>query len=241
MSSGIKMSTKCFQISVSDILVDIVQKDIENMHLAVYPPTGRVRVSSPHSYSKESIRLFVVSKLTWIKKHIRAMKNQVREEKREFIQGESHWVEGSRYLLNIIEKEEKPSVHIRNKKYLDLQVRLGSDREKREEVVKEWYRNRLKSQIPNLIRKWEDRLEVEVNDWGVKLMKTKWGSCTIENKRIWLNLELAKKPKHCLDYVVLHEMVHLKERHHNDRFKALLDKNMPGWKKVREELNEVVY
>lgn len=235
------MNTEQYHIEVSGIDVDVIKKDIKNIHLAVYPPTGRVRLSSPLEMKRESLRLFVISKLGWIKKHIRNMNSQIREPEREYIQGESHWVEGQRYLLNIIEKEAAPKVAIRNKKYIDLYVRPGSDKAKKEEVMREWYRDRMKAQIPDLISKWEDRLDVEIKDWGVKLMKTKWGSCSIDNRRIWLNLELAKKPKHCLDYVVLHEMVHLKERHHNDRFKALLDKYMPGWQSVREELNEVVY
>lgn len=235
------MSTKKFEIEVSDIRVDVIKKDIKNIHLAVYPPTGRVRLSSPLSMKRESLRLFVIDKLGWIKKHIRDMNAQVREPERQFIKGESHRFKGQRYLLNIIEKESAPKVEIRNKKYLDLYVRPGSDREKREKVMKEWYRDQLKSQIPALIKKWESKLGVEVSTWGVKQMKTKWGSCNIEDKRIWLNLELAKKPKQSLDYVVLHEMVHLKERHHNDRFKELLDKHMPSWKKRREELNQVVY
>ena len=235
------MNTEQYHIEVSGIDVDVIKKDIKNIHLAVYPPTGRVRLSSPLDMKRESLRLFVISKLGWIKKHIRNMNSQIREPERQYIQGESHWVEGQRYLLNIIEKEAAPKVTIRNKKYIDLYVRPGSDKAKKEEVMREWYRDRMKAQIPDLISKWEDRLDVEVKDWGVKLMKTKWGSCSIDNRRIWLNLELAKKPKHCLDYVVLHEMVHLKERHHNDRFKALLDKHMPGWQSVREELNEVVY
>ena len=235
------MNTEQYHIEVSGIDVDVIKKDIKNIHLAVYPPTGRVRLSSPLEMKRESLRLFVISKLGWIKKHIRNMNSQIREPERQYIQGESHWVEGQRYLLNIIEKEAAPKVTIRNKKYIDLYVRPGSDKAKKEEVMREWYRDRMKAQIPDLISKWEDKLDVEVKDWGVKLMKTKWGSCSIDNQRIWLNLELAKKPKHCLDYVVLHEMVHLKERHHNDRFKALLDKHMPGWQSVREELNEVVY
>lgn len=226
---------------VSDISVDVVKKDIKNIHLAVYPPTGRVRLSSPHSMRAESLRLFVISKLGWIRKHIRNMNSQIREPEREYIQGESHWVQGQRYLLNIIEEEKPPKVEIRNKKYLDLYVRAGSDKSKREDVVKEWYRELLKNQIPSLIEKWEEELEVEIADWGVRQMKTKWGSCNVDDQRIWLNLELAKKPKHSLDYVVLHEMVHLKERHHNDRFKELLDHYMPSWRQRREELNEVVY
>lgn len=235
------MSTEQFEISVSDIRVDVIKKDIKNIHLAVYPPTGRVRLSSPKSMKTESLRLFVISKLGWIKKHIRNMKSQVREPERKYIQGESHWVEGQRYLLNIIEKDAAPKAEIRNKKHIDLYIRPGADREKKEEVMREWYRNRLKERVPELIAKWEERLDVEVDEWGVKLMKTKWGSCNIDARRIWINLELAKKPIHCLDYVVLHEMVHFKERHHNDRFKALLDKHYPGWQNVREELNEVVY
>ena len=235
------MSTEHYHIEVSGIDVDVVKKDIKNIHLAVYPPTGRVRLSSPISMTRESLRLFIISKLSWIKKHIRNMNSQVREQERKYIQGESHWVEGQRYLLNIIEKEAAPKVEIRNKKYLDLYIRRGSGKDKKEKVMREWYRDRLKEQIPKLITKWEDNLEVEIDDWGIRQMKTKWGSCNIEDRRIWLNLELAKKPKHSLDYVVLHEMVHLKERHHNDRFKELLDKHMPSWKKRREELNQVVY
>jgi predicted metal-dependent hydrolase len=150
------------------------------------------------------------------------MNSQIREPERKYIQGESHWVEGQRYLLNIIEKEAAPKVEIRNKKYLDLYVRPGSGKDKKEKVMREWYRDRLKEQIPKLISKWEENLDVQIEDWGVKLMKTKWGSCNIEQKRIWLNLELAKKPRHCLDYVVLHEMIHLKERHHNERFQSAI-------------------
>ena len=235
------MSTEQYHINVSDIRVDVIKKDIKNIHLAVYPPTGRVRLSSPKSMKTESLRLFVISKLGWIKKRIRDMHTQIREQEREYIQGESHYVQGKRYLMNVIERDGPPRVVIRNKKYMDLYVRPGSDKAKREEVVKEWYRYLLKEQIPALIEKWGQSLDVTINDWGVRQMKTKWGSCNIKEKRIWLNLELGKKPKHCLDYVVLHEMLHLKERHHNDRFKALLDQHMPGWKKRREELNEVVY
>jgi len=235
------VNTEQYQIEVSGIDVDVIRKDIKNIHLAVYPPTGRVRLSSPLSVKKESLRLFVISRLGWIKKHNRNMNSQIRKPEREYIQGESHWVQGQRYLLNIVEKKAAPKVEIRNKKYLDLYVRPGSDKSKREEVIKEWYRELLKSQIPSLIKKWEKELGVEITDWGVRQMKTKWGSCNTDDRRIWMNLELGKKPKHCLEYVVLHEMIHLKERHHNERFKALLDKHMPGWQSVREELNEVVY
>jgi len=234
------MSTDHYQIDVSGIPVDVIKKDIKNMHLAVYPPTGRVRLSSPRSVKAETLRLFVISKLSWIKKHMRNMKTQIREPERLYIEGESHFVWGQRYLLHIIEKETPPQVHIRNKKHLDLYVRPSSGKDKREAVLKAWYRQLLKEQIPDLIKKWEARLDVRIQDWGVRQMKTKWGSCNIEDRRIWLNLELAKKSPSCLDYIVLHEMLHLKERHHNARFIALLDTHLPGWRSVKEKLNEIV-
>src|SRR5690625_1596740 len=234
------MSIREYHMDVADIRVQVIQKDIKNIHLAVYPPTGRVRLSSPYSVKTESLRLFVISKLGWIKKHLRNMESQVREPVLEYIQGESHFIEGRRYLLNIVEREAPAKAVLRNKRYLDLYIRPGSGKEKREEMLKQWYRQRLKEQIPLLITHWEKELNVTVKDWGVKQMKTKWGSCNIRDSRIWLNLELAKKPLHCLDYVVLHEIVHLKERYHNERFKAFLDQHMPNWRERQAELNEVV-
>ena len=229
------------QISVSGIDIDVVKKDIKNMHLAVYPPTGRVRISTPADMSTESVRMFAVSKLGWIKKHIRGFEQQNRQPKREYIQQESHYFNGQRYLLNIIEHDAPPKVEIRNKKYMDLYVRPGSDRDKKEEVVKEFYRKELKKQIPPLIEKWEEKMDQEVRDWQVRQMKTKWGSCKSEDQKIILNLELAKKPPECLEYVIVHEMVHLEERLHTERFKVLLDKYMPSWKERREQLNELVF
>jgi predicted metal-dependent hydrolase len=235
------MNIEQTQITVSGIDIDVFKKDIKNMHLAVYPPTGRVRISSPDDMKTESIRLFAVSKLGWIKKHIKNFQAQDRQPDREYIQGESHYFQGQRYLMNIIEEEAPPKVNIRNKKYMDLYVRPGSDQEKRKEVVKEWYRGELKKQIPPLIEKWESKMGTTVKDWRVRQMKTKWGSCNTEDQRILLNLELAKKSKNCLEYIIVHEMVHLHERLHTDRFKALLDKYMPSWQQHREELNELVF
>ncbi|HKK44535.1 MAG TPA: SprT family zinc-dependent metalloprotease, partial [Balneolaceae bacterium] len=235
------MSTERTHITVSGIDIDVVKKDIKNMHLAVYPPSGRVRISSPRNMKTESIRLFAVSKLGWIKKHIKNFRAQVRQPERDFIQQESHYFQGQRYLLNIIERDAPSKVVIRNKKYMDLYIRPGSDREKRKKVVTEWYRKELKKQIPPLIQKWEDKIGVAVSDWKVRFMKTKWGSCSTENGRILLNLELAKKSPKCLEYVVVHEMVHLIERLHTERFRALLDTYLPKWRQLRDELNEVVY
>ena len=229
------------QISVSGIDIDVVKKDIKNMHLAVYPPTGRVRISSPADMSTESVRMFAVSKLGWIKKHIRGFEEQNRQPERQYVQRESHYFKGQRYLLNIIEREAPPEVQIRNKKYMDLYLRHGANREKREEVVKEFYRKELKKQIPPLIEKWEQKMEMKVKEWQVRQMKTKWGSCITEDQKIILNLELAKKSPECLEYVIVHEIVHLEERLHTERFKKLLDKYMPSWRARREQLNELVF
>lgn len=235
------MSIEKTKIKVSGIDIDVIKKDIKNMHLAVYPPTGRVRISSPADMETDSIRLFAVSRLAWIKKHIKNFRFQARQPEREFIQGESHYFQGQRYLMNIIEHNAPPKVEIRNKKYMDLYLRPASDKAKREEVVKEWYRAELKKQIPPLIEKWEARMGITVKEWNIRQMKTKWGSCNAQEDRIWLNLELAKKSKQCLEYVIVHEMVHLQERLHTERFHALLDKYMPRWRSYKEELNEVVY
>jgi|SRR5699024_9813782 len=229
------------QISVSGIDINVVKKDIKNMHLAVYPPMGHVRISSPADMSTESIRMFAVSKLGWIKKHIRGFEQQNRQPERQYIQRESHYFQGQRYLLNIIEHDAPPRVEIRNKKYMDLYVRPGSGKEKKKETVKEFYRAALKKAIPPLIEKWEQKMAVQVNNWMVRQMKTKWGSCINDSQKILLNLELAKKSPECLEYVIVHEMVHLQERLHTERFQALLDKYMPSWKERRETLNELVF
>jgi predicted metal-dependent hydrolase len=228
------------QITVSDITIDVVRKDIKNLHLAVYPPTGRVRIATPLSVDEEAVRLFAISKLGWIKRHCRSFANQRRETKREYISGESHYFEGYRYLLNVIYHNIAPKVEIRNKKYIDLYVRPNSTVEQRERVMTKWYRQRLKARIPALIEKWQTVIGVQVNEWEIKQMKTKWGTCRVEAKRIWLNLELAKKPAPCLEYIIVHELVHLLERHHTDRFIALMDKFMPQWHFQQKELNHQI-
>lgn len=225
------------QITVGELVIDVVRKDIKNLHLAVYPPDGRVRIATPLKLDDEAVRLFAISKLAWIKRHQANFEAQPRQSPREFVSGESHYFQGHRYLLNVIYQPGAPKVVIRNKTYLDLYVREGSDEAQRRSVLLAWYRQHLKRDIPPLIEKWAAVLEVTVNEWGVKLMKTKWGTCNIEARRIWLNLELAKKPHHCLEFIVVHEMVHLLERHHNDRFTAYMDKFLPNWRFYKEELN----
>jgi len=227
------------QISISNIKIDIVRKNIRNIHLAVYPPTGRVRIAAPLSVSNDSIRLFAISKFGWIKRNQRKFDGQERMPQREYKQRESHYFLGKRYLLNIIEKDEAPRVILKNKTSIDLYIRPDTTIIKRHEIMNEWYRAELKNQIPPIVEKWERVLKVNINDWHIKQMKTKWGSCNIEKKRIWLNLELAKKPEQCLEYIVMHEMVHLLERHHNERFIYYMDTYLPNWKQLKTELNRL--
>lgn len=225
------------QIKLGNIEIEVVRKDIKNLHLAVYPPNGRVRIAAPLRINDDLVRLFALSKLAWIKKHQAHFKAQTRQTEKEYLSGESHYFKGQRYLLNLIEHNAPAKVIIRNKTYLDIYVRTGSTKQQREKVMKEWYRRELKNDLPALIAKWQVIIGVTVADWGVKSMRTNWGSCNIKAKRIWLNLELAKKPIHSLEYVIVHEMVHLLEKYHNDRFKAYMDKFMPQWRLYKDELN----
>lgn len=186
-----------YQITVGELVIDVARKDIKNLHLAVYPPDGRVRIATPLHIDDEAVRLFAISKLGWIKKHQANFETQERQSKREFVSGESHYFQGKRYLLNVIYYQGKPKVEVRNNTYIDLYVREGSNEAQRQQVMMSWYRQQLKQEIPLLIAKWQKNMGVQVENWGVKLMKTKWGTCNIQAKRIWLNLELAKKDKHC--------------------------------------------
>lgn len=227
------------QIKVRDIIIEVAKKDIKNLHLGVYPPHGRVRIASPIKINDDAIRLFAVSKLSWIRKQQLKFKNQDRLPKREYISGESHYYEGRRYLLNVIYTKVLPKerVKLRNKTYLDLYVREGSSKAHREQVINSWYRAQMKAVLPALIAKWEKIIGVKVNVWGIKTMKTKWGTCNRAEKRIWLNLELIKKPKHCMEYIIVHEMTHFLERNHTEQYTAYLNKFMPQWKSYKNELN----
>ena len=218
--------------------MDVVRKDIKNLHLAVYPPDGRVRVAVPLLVDDEAVRLAVISRLTWIRRQQTKFEKQERQSAREYVSGESHYYQGNRYLLNVIYRDGVPKVVVRNNTTIDLFVRPGSDTAQRERVMLAWYRRQLKQLVPPLIAKWEAIIGVEVAEWRVKQMKTRWGTCNPEAGRIWLNLELVKKPVACLEYIIVHEMVHLLERQHNDRFVAYMDKFMPQWRLVRDELNQ---
>jgi len=231
------MSTENAEFRVSGLVVQVVRKDIKNLHLGVYPPNGRVRVAVPLRVSDEAVRMAVVTRLAWIKRQRAKFAGQNRQSAREFITGESHYFLGQRYRLNVLVQDRTAHVAIRNHRTIDLFVREGSDTAQRERVLLAWYRQQLKELIPSLIQKWETIVGVKVAEWGVKRMKTKWGTCTIKARRIWLNLELAKKPVQCLESIIVHEMVHLLERRHNDRFTALMDGFMPQWRHHRAEMN----
>ncbi|MET4083150.1 putative metal-dependent hydrolase [Pedobacter sp. UYP30] len=226
------------KIEVSNFSIDVIRKSIKNMHLSVYPPTGRVRIAAPLNVDDEAVKLFAISKLAWIKKNQRKFEMQDRQMPRIFEQRESHYFEGKRYLLRVTEQNAPPRVEIKTKTYIDLFIRSNATVEQRQNCINEWYRKRLKNQIPQLIEKWEKIIGVSVSDWGVKQMKRKWGTCNIEQKRIWVNLELAKKPTQCLEYILVHELVHLLERNHNKNFVILMNQFFPNWRVQKKILNE---
>jgi len=226
------------QIKLGPIAVDVVLKDIKNIHLSVYPPAGRVRISAPLRMDLDTIRVFAITKLGWIKSQQQKLREQERESPREYLDRESHYVWGKRYLLEVVESDQPPRVQLKHSK-LQLQVRLGSDEEKKQAIVAAWYRDQLRQAIPPLIAKWETTLGVKVERIFVQRMKTKWGSCSSARRNIRLNSELAKKPRECLEYLMVHEMVHLLEPTHNSHFTALMDQFMPKWKFYREILNRL--
>lgn len=227
------------QITVNDITVNVVRKDIKNMHLAVYPPNGRVRIAVPLRIDDEAVRLFVITKISWIRQQQRKFAGQERQSPREYISRESHYFFGRRYLLRVTEEDAPAKVVLKSKTYIELYVRPNTTTSQRQTIINEWYRKELKEILPPMVKKWEKIIGVQVDEWGIKQMKTKWGTCNIEAKRIWINLELAKKPLPCLEYILVHEMVHLLERHHNDRFLAYMETYMPQWKFYKEELNRL--
>lgn len=231
------MTTDNHYITVSGLSVEVVRKNIKNLHLGVYPPLGRVRVAAPLAVSDDAVRLAVVGKLGWIKRQRAKFQAQPRQSQRRMVSGESHYFMGQRYRLRVVEGSIPMRVVLRGKAALDLFVRPETNTERREELLQAFYRAELKKLIPTLLDKWQPILGVEANAWGIKKMKTKWGTCNIAARRVWLNLELAKKPIQCLEYILVHELLHLIERHHNDRFRSLMDQYLPQWQAHRDELN----
>lgn len=225
-------------IELGDITIDVTYKDIKNIHLRVYPPTGSVRISAPQYMNPDRIRLFAIDKLSWIERQQQKLRNQDREAPLEYIDRESHYLWGQRYLLTVIETDGPPHLDIQPHKLL-LHVRPGSTSATRRAAIDRAYRQQLKQAIPSLIAKWEPLMGVRVAGFAVRKMKTKWGSCSTHSRTIRLNLELTKKPAQCLEYVLVHEMVHLLEPTHNRRFTALMTHFMPNWQLYQAELNRL--
>lgn len=226
------------QIQLGEIAVDVIRKDIKNVHLSVHPPTGRVRIAAPERMKLDTIRVFAIAKLGWIKQQQKKLREQERETPREYLDRESHYVWGRRYLLKLIEQNAAPKVELRHSSII-IRSRPGSGGEAKESILYKWYREQIKAAAPTLIEKWERLMQVKVEDFFVQRMKTKWGSCNQELGTIRLNSELAKKPRECLEYIVVHEMVHLFERTHNQRFLSLMDRYMPKWESYRDDLNRL--
>jgi len=225
-------------IELGDLSVEVIKKDIRNVHLSVYPPAGRVRISAPLRMDKDTIRVFAIAKLGWIRRQQRKLREQERESEREYSNRESHYVWGKRYLLRVVEKDAAPSVELKHS-VLVLNVRPKASDAKKQEVLERWYRDQIKKNVPRLIAKWEPLIGVNVRNFYVQRMKTKWGSCSASAGTIRLNSELAKKPRECLEYIGVHEMVHLLERTHNRRFMSLMEQFMPRWQSHRDLLNRL--
>ena len=231
------MSIASTSLRVRGIDIEVVYKDIKNLHIGVYPPAGKVRVAAPTRLDEDRVRLAVIQRLPWIKRQRKQLRDAVRQSEREMVTGESHYVWGSRLRLRVIERPGRAHVEVDHDRLL-LYMPEGSDQEARTRVLRQWHRDELRRTVPPLISQWESRVGRSVSQWGIKRMKTKWGSCNRESGHIWINLELAKKHPHCLEYVVVHELAHLVERNHGERFAKLMDSLLPDWRSRRDALNK---
>lgn len=225
-------------LDLGELQAEVTRKAIKHVHLSVLPPSGKVRVAAPGAMPLDTIRLFVVSKLGWIRSQQRKLRAQDRETPREFLNKESHYLWGKRYLLEVRHADAAPRVSLSPRK-LYVHVRPGADQARCAAVLDAWYRQQMRDAVPALLAKWEPLLGVKANRVFVQRMKTKWGSCTPDSGHIRLNTDLAKKPSECLEYIMVHELVHLLEPTHNDRFVAFMNRHLPHWQHVRRRLNEL--
>ncbi len=226
-------------MNILGVEIEVVHKKIKNMHLSVLPPTGRVRVSAPIETKDETIELFVITKIGWIKTQIKKFENQSRQTGRDYITGESHYLWGQRYRLEIMYSNIGNKIEVKSNKIM-LTIREASTSKQRENVMTEWYRGEIKAKLPDMVTKWEKTMGVQASSVGVRNMLTRWGTCNTKDKRIWINLQLAKKPVECLEYVVVHELVHLLEKNHTPQFLNHMDKYLPDWRVTKEELNSFI-
>ena len=231
------MSTTSTSLTVAGIDVDVVYKDIKNLHIGVYPPVGQVRVAAPRQLDDDQVRLAVVHRLPWIKRHQQQLNSAQRQSVREMVTGESHYVWGSRYRLKVIERHGRAHVELDGDRLL-LYVPEGTVADRRRTLLDRWYRAQLRRVVPDVLSRWEPKIGVKVPKWTIRRMKTKWGSCNRETGHIWFNVELAKKHPDCLEYLAVHEMTHLLERGHGERFSKLMDKHLPDWKARCDRLNQ---
>jgi predicted metal-dependent hydrolase len=231
------MSTNSSLLQIGNIAVSVVRKPIKNLHLSVLPPDGSVRVSSPVGMNDDAIRTLIATRIPWIRKQKAKFEGQERQTKREYVSGESHYFLGKRYRLEVVCENKSPRVSLRGKNKIILRVRPNSTLGRRERLLLTWYRNELRNISKELLEVWQNRIGVAVGSWGIKRMKTRWGTCNQRAGRIWLNSELVKKPVACIEYVVVHELVHLIEKKHNDRFVGLMSRHLPKWRNSKEELN----
>ena len=226
------------RLRIGEIEVDVVFKDVKNVHLSVYPPNGHVRITAPQRMSADTVRVFAISKIDWIRRQQRKLRVQERETPREYLERESHFVWGKRYLLQVVEDNGPARIELKHNTMV-LRIRPGTDPTKRQEIVESWYREQVQRALRPLLAKWESRVGVKARRLFVRRMKTKWGSCNVDSGNIRLNTDLAKKPPECLEYVVVHELVHLLEPTHNARFSAFMDRLLPHWQVFQKELNSL--
>lgn len=223
-------------LRLGELPIQVVRKDIRNVHLSVHPPAGRVTIAAPRHVSLAAIRAYAITRLGWIRRQQKKLQEQERETRREYLDRESHYLWGRRYLLKVLEKDEAPRVTLKGSQMV-LRVRPGTTAARRHELVEDWYRSQVREALPVLLRKWEKRFGVEVKKVHLQRMRTKWGSCNAPRRTIRLNTDLARKPRPCLEYIVVHEMAHFVVRHHNEHFIKLMDRHLPTWRQVRHLLN----
>ncbi len=225
-------------IDLGEQLAEVIRKDIKHVHLSVYPPDGRIRISAPKSMALDIIRIYAITKLDWIRQQQRKMLAQERETPREYLDKESHYAWGKRYLLRNVETSTSPRIELKHST-MEMHLRPGSDMDKRHSLLESWYREQIRQAVPALLSRWEPQLGVRARRVLIQRMKTKWGSCNPASGHIRLNTELARKPPVCLEYIVVHELIHLLEPTHNARFQFLMDEVMPHWRQIRNELNQL--
>lgn len=234
------MNSNSSMMTVGTIEAQVLRKPIKNLHLCVLPPSGDVRVTAPLGMKDDAIRALIATKLIWIKKQRVKFENQKRETNRKYISGETHFYLGKRYRLEVIYKDKPPRVELRGKNKIILVVRPRTSINKREKIIREWYRTELRPLVEKYVNRWEKKIGVKTKMWGIKRMKTRWGTCNQKSGRVWLNLELAKKPIECIEYVIVHELVHLIERTHSEKFVRLMTKHLPKWRSDKDELNRFI-